>query len=290
MQWTITSLDEGKGVREFLKEQNISKTALTDIKFKGGKIQVNEQEVTVRYSLKLNDVLKIEFPIEEASHGLVPENISLDIVYEDEYILVVNKPIEMNTIPSREHPSGSVANGVIYHFMNSGIQATAHIVTRLDRNTSGLVLVAKHRHVHHLLSMQQRKGRIKRVYEAIAEGTLEPMSGTIEEPIGRKEDSIIQREVRYDGQYALTHYQVLELFPYYTRLELSLETGRTHQIRVHLSYIGHPLAGDDLYGGSKKWINRQALHCKKVEFYHPFFKETLQFTADLPQDLENLIR
>ena len=116
LQWTINDHDDGKGVKEFLKEHRISKSALTDIKFKGGKIQVNEQEVTVRYPLKTNDVLKIEFPIEEVSQGLLSEPIFLDIVYEDDYILVVNKPSEMNTIPSREHPSGSLANGLIHHF------------------------------------------------------------------------------------------------------------------------------------------------------------------------------
>jgi 23S rRNA pseudouridine1911/1915/1917 synthase len=289
LKWKIKSTDVGKSVREFLKEQRISKTALTDIKFHGGKIKVNEHEVNVRYPLQINDVLIIIFPEEEPSEGLIPEKISLDIVYEDEYVLVINKPQGMNTIPSREHPTGSLANGLIHYFQGIKLQATTHIVTRLDRDTSGLVLVAKHRHVHHLLSQQQKGGLIKRTYMAFAEGIFNKNSGSIEEPIGRKDTSIIEREVRRDGQYALTHYRVIQQFPSFTWLELQLATGRTHQIRVHLSYIEHPLLGDDLYGGRMEWMNRQALHCKQLLFKHPFLNEILQFSSELPDDMKRLL-
>ncbi len=289
LQWTIQSEDAGKEVKLFLKEQSISKTALTDIKFKGGSIAVNGQEVTVRYLLQLNDELEIQFPMEQPSVGLIPERIPLELIYEDDHLLIINKPIAMNTIPSREHPTGSLANGLIHYFNELGLQATTHIVTRLDRNTSGLVLVAKHRHVHHLLSVEQKNRQIKRMYEAFVEGSLTEMSGSIEEPIGRKANSIIEREVRPDGQYALTHYEVLGKFPHFTWLQLRLETGRTHQIRVHLSHIGHPLVGDDLYGGKVELLNRQALHCKQLSFYHPFLEKTMQFSADLPKDMKQLI-
>lgn len=290
LRWTIQSKDAGKEIKTFVKEQSISKTALTDIKFKGGSITVNGQKVTVRYPLRLHDELIIGFPTEEPSAGLKPERIPLDIVYEDEYLLVVNKSTEMNTIPSREHPTGSLANGLIHHFNELGLQSTAHIVTRLDRNTSGLVLVAKHRHVHHLLSIEQKNRNIKRTYEAFAEGKLDEGSGSIEAPIGRKQDSIIEREVRPDGQYALTYYKVLQQFPHFAWLQLRLETGRTHQIRVHLSYMGHPLVGDDLYGGRMELMDRQALHCKQLSFYHPFFEKNLQFSADLPDDMKKLVQ
>lgn len=290
LKWKIEAMDVGKTVKEFLKEQKISKTALTDIKFHGGKITVNEQEVNVRYPLQINDGLTILFPEEEPSMGLIPERISLDIVYEDDYVLVINKPQGMSTIPSREHPNGSLANGLIGYFQSIQLQATIHIVTRLDRDTSGLVLVAKHRHVHHLLSQQQKSGLIKRTYMAFVEGNFETMSGSIEEPIGRKDTSIIEREVRRNGQYALTHYRVIQQFPSFTWLELQLATGRTHQIRVHLSYIGHPLLGDDLYGGSMEKMNRQALHCKQLVFKHPFSNETLQFSSELPDDMKRLLK
>ncbi|MDP4171803.1 MAG: RluA family pseudouridine synthase, partial [Bacillota bacterium] len=251
LQWEISDEHEGKLIREFLHEHEISKTALTDIKFKGGSILVNGEGVNVRYRLQKEDYLQLIFPIEESSDGLIGEDAPLDILYEDEYVLVVNKPSAMNTIPSREHPSGSLANLLIGYYQKIGISATAHIVTRLDRDTSGIVLIAKHRHIHHLLSKQQKTGMVKRVYEAFAEGLFLQDSGTVTEPIGRKSDSIIEREVREDGQYACTHFKVIQSFETFTHLELKLETGRTHQIRVHMSYLGHPLLGDDLYGGNR---------------------------------------
>lgn len=289
LQWEISPQDAGKMIREFLKEKSISKAALTDIKFKGGRIVVNGQDVTVRYYLKDADQLTVHFPMEESSEGLAGEDIPLDIRYEDDYILIVNKPSEMNTIPSREHPTGSLANALIGYFNKIGLQATTHIVTRLDRNTTGLVLIAKHRHIHHLLSHEQKAGRIKRTYEAFAEEVFKEKLGKIEEPIGRKEDSIIEREVRPDGQYALTYYEVIQSFPRFTWLKLQLETGRTHQIRVHLSYIGHPLAGDTLYGGHIDLIKRQALHCRKIMFTHPILGSTFEFTAELPSDMQSLL-
>ncbi len=124
----------------------------------------------------------------------------------------------------------------------------------------------------------------------MAEGTFSEMNGVIEEPIGRKKDSIIEREVRQDGKYALTHYRVLKRFPQFTLLELCLETGRTHQIRVHLSYLGHPLLGDDLYGGKVEWLNRQALHCYRLSFYHPIKQKTFEFTSELPEDMKELLK
>ena len=163
------------------------------------------------------------------------------------------------------------------YYKKSGIAATIHIVTRLDRDTSGLVLVAKHRHIHHLLSGQQKQGDVKRKYQAIAEGIILTDEGRIEAPIGRKDTSIMEREVREDGQYACTDYQVLARSESYTFLELQLHTGRTHQIRVHLAYIGHPLAGDDLYGGTRGKISRQALHCCSLSFTHPVTKEKMNF-------------
>lgn len=218
------------------------------------------------------------------------EDIPLSILYEDEFILVVNKPAKMNTIPSREHPEGSLANALVGYYNHTGIQATSHIVTRLDRDTSGIVLIAKHRHVHHLFSQMQQQGKVRRTYEAFAGGLLEKDNGTIKEPIGRREESIIEREVRIDGQYACTHYQVIQRYATFTHLELRLETGRTHQIRVHMSFLGHPLLGDDLYGGDTSFISRQALHCKKIQFLHPFTKEEMTFLASLPEDMNSILK
>jgi 23S rRNA pseudouridine1911/1915/1917 synthase len=289
LQWKINSQNAGKWVREFLQEQHISKRALTDIKFKGGRIMVNNQDVTVRYPLRQGDQLVVHFPVEEPSAGIKGEEIPLDIIYEDKYILVVMKPAGMNTIPSREHPSGSLANALIGYYERIGLRATVHVVTRLDRDTSGIVLVAKHRHIHHLLSEQQRMGTIERKYEAFAHGIFSESEGRIEASIGRKNDSIIERVVCEDGQYAVTHFRVKKSFTRFSWLELQLETGRTHQIRVHLSSIGHPLLGDDLYGGNLDQMERQALHCRKISFVHPFQQKRLEFTADLPGDMKELL-
>ncbi|MBY0144778.1 RluA family pseudouridine synthase [Neobacillus niacini] len=290
LQWEINELQAGSIIREFLKEEEISRVALTDIKFNGGKILVNDMEVNVRYMLKEGEVLTVIFPRENPSEGAAGEKIPLDILFEDQYLLVVNKPAGMSTIPSREHPTGSLANALVGYYEEIGLSATSHIVTRLDRDTSGIVLIAKHRHVHHLLSKQQKNGNIKRTYEALAEGNFALEKGTIEKPIGRKLDSIIEREVRSDGQYACTHYCVLKRHKEFTHVELQLKTGRTHQIRVHMSFIGHPLLGDDLYGGTLSLIARQALHCKIIQFPHPFTGQNMIFTADLPLDMSELIK
>ncbi|ULT58163.1 RluA family pseudouridine synthase [Neobacillus drentensis] len=289
LSWIIDESSAGIPIKEFLKQKEISRISLTDIKFKGGFILVNHEEVNVRYRLNEGDSLTVIFPAEIPSEGVKAEDIPLSILYEDEFLLVVNKPAMMNTIPSREHPNGSLANALVGYYQRSGIQSTSHIVTRLDRDTSGIVLIAKHRHVHHLFSKMQQNGLVKRTYEAFAGGLLASEHGSIIEPIGRKQDSIIEREVRDDGQYACTHYRVLKRYSTFTHIELGLETGRTHQIRVHMSFFGHPLLGDDLYGGETALIKRQALHCKKIQFQHPFYKEDMSFAAVPPEDMTRLL-
>jgi 23S rRNA pseudouridine1911/1915/1917 synthase len=289
LNWKVTNYDSGKVLRDFLKNNHISKAALTDIKFDGGTILVNDEEATVRRQLAEGDEVVVYFPLEAPSEGLIIENFPLDIIYEDDFVLVVNKPPFMNTIPSREHPTGSLANGLAGYYKEKGIGSTIHVVTRLDRDTSGLVLIAKHRHVHHLMSEQQKAGGLKRIYEALVHGKLTNGKGKIEAPIGRKLTSIIEREVRDDGQYACTLYEVLNQFDSFSHLQLRLMTGRTHQIRVHMSYIGNPLLGDDLYGGKRDRINRQALHCQSVTFYHPFLEKQLSFIKELPNDMKKIV-
>ncbi|KAB2337715.1 RluA family pseudouridine synthase [Cytobacillus depressus] len=290
LQWQISTQDENKSIKEFLFEKEISKTSLTDIKFKGGYITVNGKEETVRYLLQKNDFLHVAFPKELPSEGIKGEILPLHILYEDDFIIVVNKEAGMSTIPSREHPYGSLANALIGYYEQIGLQATIHIVTRLDRDTSGIVLVAKHRHIHHLFSKQQKNGGIQREYEAFAQGLLAENEGVIKEPIARKKDSIIEREVCPEGQYACTYFEVIRKFQAFTHVTLKLETGRTHQIRVHMSYLGHPLLGDDLYGGSRNLITRQALHCGRLSFIHPISEKELTFKQELPVDMHSLLQ
>lgn len=290
LKWTIEKTDAGQIIKEFLNAQGISRRALTDIKFTGGSIKVNGQEQNVRYLLKEYDVVVIDFPPEEINEKMKGENIPLSICYEDRDIIVLEKPAYMSTIPSREHPTGSLANALVYYYEQTGNSSAIHIVTRLDRNTSGLVLIAKHRHAHHLLSMQQQRGKIRRYYEAFAENAFDVMKGCVDAPIGRKPSSIIEREVRKDGQKAVTHFEVIRTYHDFSHIRLDLETGRTHQIRVHMAYLGHPLLGDDLYGGNEKVIQRQALHCKELHFEHPIKGSKLSFTASLQLDMETIIK
>lgn len=290
IQWKIDEKFEGMLIREFLlKEKGISKRALVDVKFYGGDILLNGSHVTVREILRAGDCLEVIFPPEIRSDGISGENIPLHIVYEDEHILVINKPPYMASIPSREHQSGTLANALIYYYDQIGLSSTIHIVNRLDRDTSGLMIVAKNSFVHSLFALEQKKKSIKREYEAIVHGIVREDVGIINAPIGRKAESIIEREVRNDGQHAVTHYEVKKRFSDQTLVSLKLETGRTHQIRVHMSYMGHPLLGDDLYGGQRDLISRQALHSKSVKFYHPFIKRELAFSVPLPADMGNIV-
>ncbi|MFC7371817.1 RluA family pseudouridine synthase [Fictibacillus iocasae] len=289
--WTVESLDGPLLLREFLKSKQLSKAALTDIKFHGGSLFVNGQEESVRKKLTEGDIIKVVFPIEERSSHMVPVDMPIDILFEDDHFLAVNKPPGIPTIPSRYQQNGSLAQAVLYYYEHEGISGTFHAVNRLDRDTSGVVLIAKHRFAHSLLSLQQTAGAYHRSYTAIVEGEVLEKK-TIVAPIGRNPESIVERMVREDGQHAVTH--VIPLMPLPemggTLVNLELETGRTHQIRVHLSYMGHPLAGDDLYGGSKKWMNRQALHSTNAVFFHPFLEKLVEVSARLPDDMKCWIK
>ncbi|MEK4228502.1 RluA family pseudouridine synthase [Solibacillus sp. FSL H8-0538] len=279
---------DGQLLREAISDWGISKRALTAIKFDGGELLVNGEERNVRHQLTKGDQVSIIFPSEEASEGLVAEKGPLKILYEDEALLVIDKPPYMNTIPSREHPAGSVANFVYGYFLEQQIASTVHIVTRLDRDTSGLMCIAKHRHIHHLMSEQQKAGAVHREYEALVHGIVRQAKQSIIAPIGRKETSIIEREVRGDGQFAHTDVTLLKLLSEpqpMSQIRLKLYTGRTHQIRVHMAHIGHPLVGDELYGGSRELLDRQALHCVWLQFVHPLTGENISFSSEIPEQL-----
>ena len=286
----LTYTAEGSSLlREALGQWGISKRTLASVKYGGGQILVNGAEVTVRHALEKGDAVTVIFPNEEHGKGLAAEDGQLDIVYEDEALLIVEKPPLQNTIPSREHPFGSLANIVAKHFNDHGIPSTLHIATRLDRDTSGLVCIAKNRHIHHMISMQQQEKKMKRRYEALVHGLVEKDEFTITAPIGRKNTSIIEREVREDGQFAETEVRVIKRLPDYSHISLQLNTGRTHQIRVHLAHIGHPLVGDDLYGGKRERLDRQALHCTELELIHPVSGEKLFFSSSLNEDMQALV-
>lgn len=273
-------------LREALSIWGISKRTLTSIKFDGGRLLVNGQEKTVRHPLSVGDVVTVLFPLEEVSPGLIPQEGTLDIVYEDEVLLIVNKPPGQSTIPSREHPSGTLANTVAHYYEQKSIPSTVHILTRLDRDTSGLVCLVKNRHMHHIMN----QGHVlNKTYEAIVHGEIQQSQQEIIEPIGRKNSSIIEREIREDGLYAHTDIRVIRRQSQFTHVSCLLHTGRTHQIRVHLAHIGHPIVGDDLYGGKVDLIKRQALHCKSLDIKHPLTGEMMKFESPLPNDMKKLL-
>ena len=290
LQYTV---EQEMLLRDYLAMHDISKRTLAAVKLGGGNIYVNEIERNVRYIVQPGDLVKIVFPKEERSEGLVPEDGPLQIVYEDEALLVIQKDAGMSTIPSAQHRSHTIANYVAGKFARENIPATVHIVTRLDLDTSGLICIAKNRHIHHILSKQIQTCIFERTYEAVVEGHIVADQWTTNEPIGRKDGSIIERMVRADGQHAITHGKVLKRIENgcgkYTHIALTLETGRTHQIRVHMQSIGHSLVGDDLYGGQTEWINRQALHCKSLTFYHPITKKKMTFTSPTPPDIYRIL-
>ena len=273
-------------LREALATWGISKRTLTSIKFDGGTLLVNEQEKTVRHPLALGDVVTVLFPLEEVSEGLIRQKGHLDIVYEDDVLFIVNKQPGHSTIPSREHPSGTLANFVAFYYEQMSIPSTVHILTRLDRDTSGLVCLVKNRHIHHVMNHHHV---MNKTYEAIVHGKVTQYSQEIIAPIGRKGSSIIEREVREDGLFAHTDVDVIQRNSEFSHVKCVLHTGRTHQIRVHLAHIGHPIIGDDLYGGRVDLISRQSLHCSSVDIKHPLTGEMMTFTSPIPQDMKNLL-
>lgn len=274
-------------LREFLLENNISRKTLTRIKFdRDGSIKVNGNEENVRYTLKENDRVEITLPSEDYSEFVRFINKPVDIVYEDEYFLIVNKGINLPSIPSRNMEDESLLERVNYYFREKNINSIPHIVTRLDKNTSGLVLIAKHRHIHALFSNLS----IDKYYTALVNGKIKD-NAIVEAPIRRVSSSIIEREVGKGGEYAKTEYWLEE---YISGLDISvvrlkLYTGKTHQIRVHMKYEGHPLLGDKLYGGDVSFIKRQALNCSNLAFVHPITREFIDIKVEIPADMKKVI-
>jgi 23S rRNA pseudouridine1911/1915/1917 synthase len=290
MEWIIQKESDGILLRDFLrKEQGFSRRILKSLIYDGGKLLVNEETARLSYILKAGDVVAVVFAEELKGTYMQAEEIPIDIVYEDDSLVVINKQAGVASIPSHHHKGGTIANGVLWHYEKNNIPYTVHVVTRLDRDTSGLLLIAKHRYSHSLLSVSQQQGKVKRKYYAIIEGTINPKQGIIDANIGRKEDSIIERMVREDGQRAITNYEVLKETSSHSLLAVQLETGRTHQIRVHFSHLGYPLVGDDLYGGKKDVIQRHALHCYSLTFEHPKTKEEMTLHAPLPEDMKKIL-
>ena len=250
------------------------------------KIQLNHQPCDTRKTGTLGDTITINFDYEEDNSNIVPTEMDLNIIFEDDWLLVVNKPAGIAIHPSVLHYSDSLCNGIRFYFNKIGLKKKLRPVNRLDLNTSGLVVFAKCEYIQECLINQMKNNQFKKEYLAVCNGFFDKKSGTINLPIARKENSIIERCISENGQPAITHYEVLKEFDNYSLVKCSLETGRTHQIRVHMSAIGHPLLGDSLYGSISDLINRQALHCFNLQFIHPVYNNDLNFWSDLPNDFK----
>ncbi|MBL1226450.1 RluA family pseudouridine synthase [Enterococcus sp. BWR-S5] len=291
-QWTFTK-EQPQQVKSYLKEQGVSKGLLAKVKFQGGRITVNEQVENVLFKLTAGDLVKIVIPDEGEHETMLPSDSSVDILFEDEHFLVVNKPAGIASIPSQYHTSETMANQVkgYYQRMNYKDQVI-HIVTRLDRDTSGAMLFAKHGFAHALLDQQLRKKQVVKIYHALVGGAVDTLAehGEIIAPISRDVSSLLKRKVSEEGKYAETEYWLRKKQEDIAFVKIRLHTGRTHQIRVHFESIGCSLLGDELYSGSmERGIMRQALHCSHLSFDHPFTGEKISIDSALAEDMRTII-
>lgn len=278
-------------IREYLKNELGLSTRLIRGAAIDKRILVNDKAVKMNYVVSKGENITIVLDKEE-TQNIEPEKMDLNIVYEDEDIIVVNKEPYMVVHPTRSHGNGTLSNGLMYYFKETGQKSIVRLVSRLDMNTSGLIIIAKNQFSHMQLSKEMRGESFQKRYLALVHGHLKEKEGTINAPIYRDGEDTIKRTVDDRGQESITHYKVLESFEKGDLVECLLETGRTHQIRVHLSHLGNPIYGDFLYGNEeedKEYINRQGLHAYGLDFYSPRTREKLSLRAELPYDMKDLI-
>lgn len=282
--------EEGMKLRAYLKDvQKLSSRLIKGAALEG-RISVNNNRVKLNYVVKLDD--EIAFDVEKKeSQNIEPEKMDIDVVYEDSDLIVVNKQPGIVVHPTKSYPNGTLANGLLYYFKEKGEQCIVRLVSRLDMDTSGLIIIAKNQFAHMCLARDMHKEDFEKSYLAVVHGNLKEKKGTINLPIYRPDDGSIRRVVDERGQESITCYSVVESFNKGDLVKLTLKTGRTHQIRVHMTHIGHPLYGDTLYGQieDKEYIERQALHAYRLVFPHPRTRKMLELEIGLPKDLQELV-
>lgn len=289
MRLAYVNSSKYSNVKEVLKaEFSMSDRLLLKLK-KLDKIYLNGNVTSVNHPVLENNLIECYLDYEEDNSNIVPTEMTLNIIYEDEAYIVVNKPAGIPVHPSMDHYTDSLSNGIAFYFNQIGLKKKIRPVNRLDKDTSGIVIFAKNEYIQECLVRQMKSKEFIKKYIAVVNGNLDNLEGTINAPIARKEGSIIERCVSETGDIAITHYKVLKRKTDFDIVECILETGRTHQIRVHFAYLGHSLLSDTLYGTSSSLINRQALHAYKVEFTHPLSKKKVKYIATVPEDLNKLM-
>lgn len=286
LSYTITDKNKAANIGTFLREAGYSRRILIELKQNPEQICLNGIPSWLNTPLQLGDTLTLFLPDEPVSSDILPVELPVDIIYEDEDLMILNKAAGMPVHPSQGHHENTLANALAYRFASRGEHFVFRAVNRLDRDTTGLLLIAKHKISGAFLSAMTANKEIRREYLAIVAGKPDE-SGTIDLPIARKDGSTIERCIDMEhGEHAVTHYQRLACRDDLdcSLVRLRLETGRTHQIRVHMKAIGHPLLGDFLYNPDYRFIGRQALHSYTVSFRHPISGEKMEFTAPMPED------
>ncbi len=283
--YSIPAEFEGENLLTFLKSKHYSSQIITHLKRTENGILLNGIWGRVRDILHTGDFLTITLIESESSENIVPTPLPLQIVYEDEDLMIINKAANTPIHPSQGNYDNTLANAVAFYFQQKGETFTYRCINRLDRDTTGLLILAKHMYSASLLSNMVQNREIHREYRAIASGLVDE-EGIIDAPIGRVDGSTIERQVDFEhGDPATTYYKRISYKNGFSLVSLKLATGRTHQIRVHMKHIGHPLPGDFLYNPDYSMIQRQALHSYRLEFLHPITGKHMEFTAPLPQDM-----
>lgn len=289
MKLSYVNLNKYSNIKEVLKaEFSMSDRLLLKLK-RLDKIYLNGKNASVNQNISKNDLVECYLDYDEDNSNIIPTEMPINIVYEDDAFLIVNKPAGIPVHPSMDHYTDSLSNGIAFYFSKICLKKKIRPVNRIDKDTSGIIIFAKNEYIQECLIRQMKSKQFVKKYIAVVNGNLDNSVGTINAPIARKEGSIIERCVNSNGDNAITHYKVLKRTANYDIVECILETGRTHQIRVHFAHIGHSLLGDTLYGTHSDLIKRQALHSYEVDFIHPITKQNVKYIADIPEDLKNLL-
>lgn len=286
--YTAAKEDEGSKLVDYLRQTHLYSHRLINSIKKDGSIYINNNRERFNYILKENDEITIDFGIEK--YDAEPVKIDFDVVYEDDDVLLINKPANLITHPTRYHQQDNLANGIYYMFKQNRLICKARFVNRLDMDTSGIVLVAKNKYSHHFIQQQMLEGKVEKIYIAVVKGTFQETKGIIHAPVGKAEEDDIIREVNEEGKDSITEFEVLKQLDNLTLIKIILHTGRTHQIRVHMKYLNHPLLGDALYDEKSDIIDRQALHALSIGFIHPRTKQYHKYTAPVADDIKKILK